>query len=57
MDDHNTEYLGDAVYAHFDDYGSIHLTLNDHHNRAMIVLEPETMESLIGFWEKRNRGD
>ena len=45
----DTDYLGDAVYAHFDGYG-IELRLNHHESRCAVYLEPEVLQSLIQFW-------
>ncbi len=42
------EYLGDAVYAKFEN-GMVGLTLNDHRNDTLIWLEPEVLQSLMRF--------
>lgn len=43
------DYLGDAVYAKFNQYGQIELRLNDHRNPDCIVLEPEVFDALVRF--------
>ena len=47
----NPTYLGDSVYAHFNGY-AIALRLNDHRNEDLIILERETMEALIRFYNQ-----
>lgn len=54
MLDRDTEYIGDAVYAHYDrERDAIELTLNNHRNPAMITLEAEVFEALIEFWKRK----
>lgn len=46
------QYLGDGVYASFNDRGQIVLTTGDHREAqadAVIFLEPEVMEALINY--------
>lgn len=43
-------YIGNAVYAHFDEYG-IELKLNDHRNKCAVYLEPEVLQALTEFYK------
>jgi len=45
-------YIGDAVYAEYDGH-NINLRLNDHRSEILIVLEPDVMDTLIGFYKNR----
>ena len=43
------EYLGDGVYARLRNDGTIILRVNDPEDENLIVLEPETWQSLLVF--------
>ena len=53
------DYLGDAVYAKFNEYGQIELRVNDHRNPNCIVLEPEVLDALNRFsvrcWQEKEK--
>jgi hypothetical protein len=49
------QYLGDGVYAAFNDFGQIVLTTGDHYPAKAdntIYLEPQVVRELIGFMER-----
>ena len=51
MSEHtDQEYLGDGVYASFDGY---HIVLAaNHHENAVISLEPEVLDALLAYRER-----
>jgi len=44
-----TEYLGDGVYAEYDEYGTVVLDLRGQDPAIRIVLEPEVLQKLVAF--------
>lgn len=58
MTEKDTEYIGDAVYAHYDpERDALELTLNDHRNKTLITLEREVFEALLAFWRRKTGGE
>lgn len=46
-------YLGDSVYATYDGYGfTLHTSESAETDKAIIYLEPMTMEMLIEFYKR-----
>ena len=52
MSFHEPEYLGDAVYVVRDDAGDLLISLGDHRNYPVVVLEQEVYEKLIAYAER-----
>ena len=51
MDDKNLEYLGDGVYVRFNGY-SFEISVNDHRNPPVVMMEDEVIDALVAFKEK-----
>lgn len=49
-----TIYLGDGVYAHHTGY-SIELSVNDHNNPPVVVLELDMIDRLKKFSDKNKK--
>lgn len=51
MNESNSRYIGDGVYAGFDGFG-VWLHRNSHNNPDDIVfLEPQVLDQLLRFWK------
>ena len=48
----NKEYLGDAVYADFDDFGLILTTEDGISATNTIILEPDALEALFDYIQR-----